>query len=408
MKSKAKFIWLFLLPLIYVVIGCTSEKKKAADPRIIVENALASLGEINSATTHLQAKSLAPGDTIWRTHDLYEMELRNDLDTLLSARTATFHDPYFSQFAHGYDGHSAVSVYEDKEMVVVDSFRNPKFAFKTIRAPFYQRAERLLEYVLESNDSMSLTSEMRNDTLMLSVEVYDTVVEVIGTSVVYSPAMFSTHKEMGNSSKYRIYLDAQSLLPIRLDREMPHEITQTSVVQSEFNTLENPGFKLTNFYPSNYGVIEKSRIPKRSPPHAMQGRMAPGWSLLDARGDSISLAELKGKVTLLEFTSVTCGPCKLAIPFLNDLMGKYEEQDFALISIETLDRSIGALQHYQDRHGVKFPFLQSNPKIRADYNVGPTPTFMVVDRQGKITNVFQGYGQGRTDEELLRAIEDLI
>ena len=140
----------------------------------------------------------------------------------------------------------------------------------------------------------------------------------------------------------------------------------------------------------------------------MIGMGAPSWTLESAHGDTISLVDMRGKVALIEFTSVTCGPCKLAIPFLANLNAEYAAKDFAFVSIETLDRSTRALRKYQERHDFDFPFLKSNGDIRKDYEVGPTPTFMIIDRFGVIQKVITGFGRGTSEEKIRKAINDLM
>ena len=43
------------------------------------------------------------------------------------------------------------------------------------------------------------------------------------------------------------------------------------------------------------------------------GKKAPDWALQNAGDNSISLKDLKSKVMMIQFTSVSCGPCRASI-----------------------------------------------------------------------------------------------
>lgn len=52
-------------------------------------------------------------------------------------------------------------------------------------------------------------------------------------------------------------------------------------------------------------------------------------------GPSIGLAELKGKVALVDFWATWCGPCVAAMPDLQKLHEKYASKGFAVVGVST-------------------------------------------------------------------------
>src|SRR5260370_39714164 len=50
---------------------------------------------------------------------------------------------------------------------------------------------------------------------------------------------------------------------------------------------------------------------------------APDFTLKDLEDHDVSLSQFKGKVVLVNFWATWCGPCRIEIPWLVELQGKY-------------------------------------------------------------------------------------
>ncbi len=402
-----------LVTILVSIVLCACSSSKPLDlqsPNDLLKDVLANLKKIETAAYNAKMTAFAPFDTI-PTYVVgeYVMEYRNEQDTFLSAKFVRLPHRDSAQMTGCYDGQIRTLIYEEHKGMVIDSFKiNKHPGIRPVSAPFFTFTERLIEYILDTKDSSSLVVSQMDDTLMFAFEVYDTVVEIIGTKIVYTPALPGTsHKDLGDVSRYNLWVSQKDMLPFKYERNMPHNISLMSVSEVELNTMDIDDLVVADYFPRDYEVRQYSEGRKPNP-HKLTGKKAPAWSLESAYGDSITLADMKGKVTLIEFTSVTCGPCKVAIPFLDKLDEEYSVKDFAFVSIETLDRSSRALRKYQERHRFDFPFLKSDKKIREDYQVGPTPTFMIIDRAGVIRKVLQGYGKGKSEELIREAINALI
>jgi thiol-disulfide isomerase/thioredoxin len=76
----------------------------------------------------------------------------------------------------------------------------------------------------------------------------------------------------------------------------------------------------------------------------------PDFQISDAEGKTWRLADLKGKVTLVNLWATWCGPCRNELPYLQKLFNKVRERkDLVVITLNT-----------DDNPGLILPFLAEN------------------------------------------------
>lgn len=99
----------------------------------------------------------------------------------------------------------------------------------------------------------------------------------------------------------------------------------------------------------------------------LKGKIAPKWELKNLYGKTVKLSNYKGEKLLIEFTGLGCGPCYLAIPFLNKFNNKYKDKGFHVISIETFSNDINALKGEKKRNKISFEFLIGDNQTVNEY-----------------------------------------
>jgi thiol-disulfide isomerase/thioredoxin len=93
----------------------------------------------------------------------------------------------------------------------------------------------------------------------------------------------------------------------------------------------------------------------------------PDHTIYDASGKAMKLADLKGKVVVMNIWATWCAPCKLEMPTLAKLQAAYKDQplEVVAVSIDTIDDGAKAklfiaqndpLKFYHDRE-MKMPFV---------------------------------------------------
>ena len=143
---------------------------------------------------------------------------------------------------------------------------------------------------------------------------------------------------------------------------------------------------------------------------AIGGESAPDFTLRDINGSEVSLSSYRGKVVLVNFWATWCGPCKLEMPHLDKMDRELEAKGFEVISISTDDaRAASKVKPLIKRGGYGFTvLLDKDTTVVSQYNPAKTlPYNVLIDRSGKIHQVYQGYNPG-DETELRAAVEALL
>ena len=131
------------------------------------------------------------------------------------------------------------------------------------------------------------------------------------------------------------------------------------------------------------------------------GKPAPPISGKDVDGKPVSLADLRGKVVLVDFWATWCPPCVASIPALNALAQKYHDQGFAILGVnvdamhEDVKDETAALQavrRFLVKQNVSWLDLlngQGDSDFATAYGVEQIPASYLVNRDGKIVALDQ-------------------
>jgi thiol-disulfide isomerase/thioredoxin len=115
----------------------------------------------------------------------------------------------------------------------------------------------------------------------------------------------------------------------------------------------------------------------------------------------LSLADLRGKVVLVDFWTYGCVNCVNTLPHVTDLYAKYKDKGLVVVGVHTpefpFERSAANVQAALKRHGITYPVAQDNDSRTWNaYSNQYWPAQYIIDQSGKI--VFQHAGEGRYDE----------
>jgi len=124
------------------------------------------------------------------------------------------------------------------------------------------------------------------------------------------------------------------------------------------------------------------------------GSEAPDFALRSSLGENLRLSEYRGQVVMLNFWATWCGPCRQEMPLLENIYGRYQPAGFSLLAINLDEENDDALDMAK-KLGVSFPLLFDDEKIVSRlYDIRAMPMTVLIDRDGRVRHVHQGYRPG--------------
>jgi thiol-disulfide isomerase/thioredoxin len=115
-----------------------------------------------------------------------------------------------------------------------------------------------------------------------------------------------------------------------------------------------------------------------------------------------------GKVALIDVWATWCQPCKLAMPHLQALHNQFKDQGFVVVGVMTDANATKIGSGYMKDNPVSYPVVLDDDGAAFDCAWGTVtgiPLMVLVDRDGKVLEVFQGTGDIGT---LQRRITELF
>lgn len=140
------------------------------------------------------------------------------------------------------------------------------------------------------------------------------------------------------------------------------------------------------------GCVQPGGCPDK--PLLAQGDQAPDLTLTGLDGQPRAMSTvIAGKVALVDLWATWCGPCKLVAPHLQALHNRYRDRGFTVVGIMSDATATQMGPAYMKRNPVTYPtFLDDhgNTFTCTWGQVGGIPLMVLLDRQGKVIEVFRG------------------
>ncbi|HEY0245736.1 MAG TPA: TlpA disulfide reductase family protein [Mucilaginibacter sp.] len=190
-----------------------------------------------------------------------------------------------------------------------------------------------------------------------------------------------------------VFINKQTGLPDRIiSREKLSDFGNGITNMYTEYLYSNYRFDQDNVDIASMKIPDGFHLPKKQVllPLLTPGTKAPDWTLYTTDGKQISMAQLKGKVVLLDFFFIGCGNCMTSLKSLDKIYEKYKGQKFVLISVSNRD-SKKAVMGFKKVNHIKNLVCGDGADVAKAYHLERFPTFYYIDKEGKVANVTLGY-----------------
>ncbi|AGT08957.1 thioredoxin-like domain-containing protein [Paracoccus aminophilus] len=111
--------------------------------------------------------------------------------------------------------------------------------------------------------------------------------------------------------------------------------------------------------------------------------------------DTLTMANLQGKVVLVDFWTFGCSNCVSTLPSLTSWHKELAGKGLVIVGVHTpefpFERDLSALEQAVRLHGIEYPVAQDNRyQTWQAYNVRYWPTSVIVGRDGKVVKYHEG------------------
>lgn len=136
---------------------------------------------------------------------------------------------------------------------------------------------------------------------------------------------------------------------------------------------------------------------------AGQDTPAPDFSLRDLQGRTLTLADFRGKVLVLNFWATWCPPCRAEIPAFIEAVKNLGGEGLAVIGLSLDEIPPARLSAWVAKAGINYPVAVATEKIVTDYQPGEyIPATIVIDGKGRIRHRHTGMIDQETLEKLFQ------
>jgi peroxiredoxin len=124
---------------------------------------------------------------------------------------------------------------------------------------------------------------------------------------------------------------------------------------------------------------------KAGPQPSKDRKPAAAFTLKDANGQAVQLADYRGKVVLLNFWATWCGPCAIEIPWFIEFEQKYKAQGFAVLGVSMDEDGWTSVKPFLAEHKMNYRVLLGNDSVSQLYGgLDALPTTFIIDRDGNV------------------------
>jgi thiol-disulfide isomerase/thioredoxin len=124
---------------------------------------------------------------------------------------------------------------------------------------------------------------------------------------------------------------------------------------------------------------------------AEPGEAAPAFILPTAKGETVALDGLRGKVVYVDFWASWCGPCRRSFPWMSEMQQKYGPRGFVVVAVN-VDKKRADADRFLAQTPAGFTVVYDEAGATPSaYKVKGMPSSYLIDARGNVTFVERGF-----------------
>lgn len=113
--------------------------------------------------------------------------------------------------------------------------------------------------------------------------------------------------------------------------------------------------------------------------------------IADLSGQAVRLAELRGRLVLLNFWATWCPPCQAETPVLRDLDEAYRARGLSVVGVAVQETTPADVAAYAAKYGLAYPIaFDATADVFGTYRVYALPTQVLIGPDGRVIRVING------------------
>lgn len=121
---------------------------------------------------------------------------------------------------------------------------------------------------------------------------------------------------------------------------------------------------------------------------------APGFTLQDMGGHTVSLKDFRGKVVFIDFFASWCAPCKKEFPEINGIIDRYSDSEVAFVAVNVDKKRSHVEDFLRQIPNLSKRFivlLDTDSTVISSYNARAMPTSFILDKNGVVRYMHFGF-----------------
>lgn len=118
---------------------------------------------------------------------------------------------------------------------------------------------------------------------------------------------------------------------------------------------------------------------------------APAFTLPDANGQPVTLADFEGKLVYVDFWASWCKPCRKSFPWMSELQARYQDEGLVVIAIN-LDEERSEADRFISTLDPQFSIVFDQQASSAGaFGVRGMPSSYLIDQRGELISRHIGF-----------------